>query len=77
MEKEALKQAIERQNWMYDIPGCCSLKTLKHIIANDYVLPKGVMLNGKTKMDAANYYIQTGSLKDFKDLIIILKEKTE
>ena len=75
LDKESLLNEVEKQNWMYDIPGCCSLKTLRHLIANDYVLPQGAMLNGKTKMDAENYYIQSGSLFDVEKLILNLKEK--
>lgn len=74
MDSESLKTDINNQNWMYDIPGCCSLNTLKHLIVNDYVLPQNAMLNGKTKMDATNYYIQTGSLKSIDRLISNLKE---
>ena len=73
VNKDELKNEIDKQDWTYDIPGCCSLKTLKHIIANDYVLPQNAMLNGKTKMDAENYYIQTGSLRNVDRLIENLK----
>ncbi|WP_411894099.1 hypothetical protein [Winogradskyella sp. A2] len=73
VDKEVLKHEIDQQDWAYDIPGCCSLKTLKHIITNDYVLLQNSMLNGKTKMDAENYYIQTGSLKSIDLLIANLK----
>ncbi|MCA0131146.1 hypothetical protein [Winogradskyella alexanderae] len=72
-DKELLRAKILDHKWTYDIPGCCSLKTLRHIIANDYVLPKGALLNGKTKMDAENYYIQTGNLKGVDLLIDNLK----
>lgn len=72
-EKEILKASVLNHKWTYDIPGCCSLKTLKHIITNDYILPQGALLNGKTKMDAENYYIQTGNLKGINQLITHLK----
>ncbi|MCP2028063.1 hypothetical protein L1276_003231 [Flavobacterium sp. HSC-32F16] len=73
--KENLWQEIENAVWFCDIPGCCSLKTIRHIIKNQYVIPKNALLNGKTKMDAENYYIQSGDLHDLDDLYSGLREK--
>ncbi|MFY0481635.1 hypothetical protein ACI6PS_03445 [Flavobacterium sp. PLA-1-15] len=61
-DKGVLLQKIKAETWLYDVPGCCSIKTIQHIIANECVLPQNAMLNGKTKMDASNYYIQAGLL---------------
>lgn len=61
-DAESLLQKIQAENWLYDLPGCCSHATIKHIIANGCILPQNAMLNGKTKMDASNYYIQAGQL---------------
>jgi len=58
-------------DWYYDIPGYCTLLTLKYIINEGYILPQNALLNGKTKMDAENYYIQSGSLREF----ILLEEE--
>lgn len=52
----------------YDIPGTISQKTLLHIIREKYILPKRAFLN-KTRMDAENYYVQAGNMKDL-DLLI-------
>jgi len=73
--KENLWQEIEKAVWFYDIPGCCSVKTIRHIIKNQYVIPKNALLNGRTKMDAENYYIQSVDLHDLKDLYSGLIEK--
>lgn len=61
-DKDVLLQKIQAETWLYDVPGCCSIKTIRHIIANGCLLPQNAMLNGKTKMDASNYYIQAGLL---------------
>ncbi|TDW45949.1 hypothetical protein EV144_107141 [Flavobacterium sp. 270] len=73
--KENLWHEIEKATWIYDIPGCCSIKTIQHIIEKQYVIPKNALLNGKTKMDAENYYVQSGDLRDLDSLFSALKEK--
>lgn len=73
--KENLWQEIEKAVWFYDIPGCCSVKTIRHIIKNQYVISKNALLNGKTKMDAENYYIQSGNLHNVARLYSGLIEK--
>jgi hypothetical protein len=71
--KENLWQEIEKTAWTYDIPGCCSVKTIQYIIKNQYSIPKNALLNGKTKMDAENYYIQSGNLHHLDKLYSGLK----
>lgn len=75
--KENLWQEIKKIIWTYDIPGCCSIKTIQHIILNQYIIPKNALLNGKTKMDAENYYIQADKLFDLDRLYFSLKPKNE
>jgi hypothetical protein len=71
--KENLWQEILETIWFYDIPGCCSLKTIQYIIKNQYSIPKNALLNNKTKMDAENYYIQSGNLHHLDKLYSGLK----
>ena len=63
IDKDKLKNIILSQRWEYDFVGYITNSDLKYIIKNDYILPKGALLNGKTPMDAENYYIQSGSLR--------------
>lgn len=72
--KELYLKEIQSFQWLYDIPGCCSIKTIQHIINNQYILPQNSILNKKTKMDAENYYIQTGNLRAIEVLHSFLKE---
>ncbi len=73
ISKQELRNEIDSNKWYYDIPGCCSNITLKFIIKNNYILPKNSFLNGKTRMDAENYYVQCAELKNITQLINILK----
>lgn len=73
--KENLWQEIKNAIWTYDIVGCCSIKTIQYIIKNQYSIPKNVLLNGKTKMDAENFYLQSGDLRDLSILYSALKKK--
>ena len=57
-----LEKLIIDNSWVYDIPGYITLDDLKYIIQNDYVIPQGAMLNGRTRMDATNYYVQSGDM---------------
>ena len=38
------------------------------------IIKKGEFLNGRTKMDAENYYIQAGDMKDIKELVNIIAD---
>jgi hypothetical protein len=72
---ENLKELIFDEVWYYDIGGICTDKTIKYIIKNNYVINKGDILGGTTPMDASNYYIQCGDMKDFNFFIEKEKEK--
>ncbi|MDK2050885.1 hypothetical protein [Aliarcobacter butzleri] len=69
INKEELYSLIKSVNWEYDIAGYITNEDLKSIIANDFILPQKSMLNGKIPMDAENYYVQSGDMKDFQQLI--------
>jgi len=66
VSKEELKEKISSENWEYDIPGCITNEDLISIIKSRNIIPQRAMLNGKIKMDAENYYIQCGDLREIK-----------
>ena len=72
-DKEELKDKIIREIWKYDIPGWFDIEDLKMIISNQHIIKQGEMLNGRIKMDASNYYIQTGDMKNINKLLDLLK----
>ena len=51
-----------------DIPGYINLEMLQCAINDNLVLTKGSLLNGKTKMDAENYYVSSSDFLDFSDI---------
>jgi len=69
IEKDHLFSLIYQEQWFYDIAGYITNNNFKYIIENDFVLPKGGLLNGKIPMDAENYYVQSGDLNDFQRLV--------
>lgn len=77
IDKEKLQDIIVNEDWNFDIPGYISSKDLKEIIKNKYILPKSALLNGRTAMDAENYYVQAGDLKDINELFEELKNIKE
>jgi hypothetical protein len=74
IQKDFLKKILfENQKWDYEITGYCTNKTILHIIENKYILPQNSLLNGKTKLDATNYYVQSGELREIEFLTNELK----
>lgn len=69
INKKELYSLIKSVIWEYDIAGYITNEDLKSIIANDFILPQKSILNGKIPMDAENYYVQSGDMKDFQQLI--------
>ena len=56
-------------DWEYDIPGFITTADLVAIIKSELKIPKGALLNGSSKMDAENYYVQAGDLRHINDLL--------
>lgn len=69
IDKKELHSLIKSEEWEYDIPGYITNEDLKSLIRNDFVLPQSSLLNGTIPMDAENYYIQSGDMKSFTELI--------
>ncbi len=60
--------------WEFDIPGFITNQDLKEVIKQKLILPKSSLLNGKVRMDAENYYIQSGELRKIDELVNLLKK---
>lgn len=71
--KKLVYQIIKDTNWEYNIAGYITNKDLVRLIQKEYILPKGAVLNGKTLMDAENYYVQAGDMRTSDELISRLK----
>lgn len=69
IDETTLKQIIMTETWIFDIPGYVTKDDLIQIIDKGFILPRGSMLNGKTQMDASNYYIQSGDMRSLNSFI--------
>lgn len=60
--RDILTETIYKKDWLYDFPGFIYHSELVRLINEKRIIPQNAMLNGKTKMDAENYYFQTGNM---------------
>lgn len=67
-DKTLLRSLISNAEIEFDMPGFISYEVLKDIISRKQIIPQGSSLNGSVKMDASNYYIETGKLIDMEHL---------
>ena len=76
--KGILIEKIRNVYWTYDFPGFIFYTELVKMIRDKQILPKEAMLNGSTKMDAENYYYQTGKMHPLSDSFTLTERtKTE
>lgn len=66
--KYSLMSLVREYKICYDIPGFITISDFRKIIKEKFLIPKGSILNGKTKIDANNYYIQAGDLRPISEL---------
>lgn len=68
-DKEKLWNIFENNTWLFDIPGIIRSTELKYLINMDYIIHQGDLLNGRTRMDADNYYCHIADMHDISELI--------
>lgn len=73
IERKIIDDILFANDWCFDIAGYCTNADLITAIADGNILPQNAILNKYTKMDASNYYIQSGDMKRIEDLIQELK----
>jgi len=73
IDKKKLYEIIIESNWEFEITGYMNNGDLRKIINNGLIIPQNATLNRFTKMDAKNYYIQAGDLKNINNLIKEIK----
>ena len=69
IDRKTIDDMLLANDWYFDIAGYCTNADVIATIANGNILPQNAMLNQYTKMDAANYYIQSGDMRCIKDLV--------
>lgn len=55
---------IDSKTNKYDMPGFVTRSDLLQIIKKQHIIKKGQLLNGKIPMDANNYYLQAGDMRN-------------
>lgn len=66
--RQILIDTIYKEKWIYDFPGFIYHSELVKLINERRIIPQNAMLNGGTKMDAENYYFQTGNMHSMNEL---------
>ncbi len=69
IERDVLFHLVSAQTWSYDYVGYITKADLLQVIHEQYILPQGALLNGSTVMDAENYYVQAGDMRDVSGLL--------
>jgi hypothetical protein len=72
VEKEKLEEVIFSEIWKYDIAGYISNDELIEVVKNKDIIPQNALINGRIPLDAENYYVQSGDMRDIIDLVKIL-----
>lgn len=73
IERKTIDDILFTNNWSFDIAGYSTNADVLKTIAANCILPQNSILNTYTKMDAGNYYIQSGDMKSINNLIQELK----
>ncbi len=70
VDHKLLQGVIIREKWSYDFPGFITKQEfVKQVIEEAHILPQNSLLNGNVKMDASNYYVQTGDMHPIDEII--------
>ena len=75
VDKSVLEKLICSQTWTYNFAGYITHAELLQIIKSRQVLPRRALLNGKTIMDAENYYVQIGDLHPLNSIDIKIESE--
>lgn len=76
LDYEVLWPAITNETWSANLVGFITRDELiKSVIKTKQILPQNANLNGTTKMDADNYYVQAGDMNSISELIKVIKSK--
>lgn len=67
-DKKQVETILIKENWEFDLPGFAIHEQVVEVIGNEQILPQNSYLTGRTRMDAENYYIQSGDLIAFQKI---------
>ncbi len=69
LDSKILFNKINQFEWKYEFTGFINSQDLAQIIMEGLIIPKGAFLSARTRMDAENYYVQSGDLRNLSELI--------
>lgn len=68
-----LLNAIYEKDWSINIAGFITHEEfVNEVVREEFILPQNSMLNGRTQMDAENYYVQSGDMHVIEQLMQLL-----
>ena len=67
-DKTKLWEKFKDNGWAFDIPGYLTYDDLKFLISNQFIINRGDLLNGRTRMGAQNYYWHIADMHDIIEL---------
>jgi hypothetical protein len=70
---DTLMKYLLNKKWEFDIVGYVTTDDLIKVINENIIIKQGSYLNRYTKMDAENYYIQSGDMRNTVELGTLLK----
>ena len=75
-EREPLHQLLASEEWRANLTGYITrFELINEVIRARQILPRNSLLNGKTRMDAENYYIQSGDMHSLSGLIAYIRSQ--
>ncbi len=74
LDKGELREMITKIDFEADIPGFVQFEELLKIIQQKQILPQNAFLNGRTKMDAENYYVLSKDFIKFENIKSFIKK---
>ncbi|MDE6408958.1 MAG: hypothetical protein K2K81_01750 [Muribaculaceae bacterium] len=72
ISKESIDSIISSQTWYYDIAGWITHSEFVSVIRSGHVILQNALLNGSVRMDASNYYVQSGDMHPIEELVELL-----
>tara|TARA_B100000315_G_C14479037_1_gene542019 strand:- start:47 stop:835 length:789 start_codon:yes stop_codon:yes gene_type:complete len=76
VSNQILKNIILNVEWKFDIVGFITINDLINVISEKIIIKRGEYLNQWTRMDAENYYVQSGDMNNIDELIKRLKSNS-
>lgn len=75
-DRQTLHRLLISQDWKANLTGYISrFELVNEVIKPKQILPRNSLLNGKTRMDAENFYVQSGDLHPLSGLISHIRAK--